>query len=413
MVLALRVGDANADTSPSTLAQPLFFDVVRLRGGGDGGAPAVVASVALPTGREGVAGGASYRGACTLGAGQWLARWNFDRDGMPSNTANGMFGLVPCYDVPAGEELTAAARKTIARVDSRLAIDTKLTGFINTGVSLVAGASSGWRQVASADGVVRFYTAGVAGLDGGVRYIADATALTAGGAFVSTALLLSPVAGSSNVPGRRDVRGLSIYKGRLHVVSSTLDVSWDAITSVGAPGTLPTAPTSSLTRMTPGLVSPCNFVFADSAAVWVSVGNKAAPGTVLLLQRATSGAWSVAHTVVFSFSRFVYSLTGRVEFDRFVVYGADAGSVYRYDTAGVATGVARADVVASAPAGTAYRGVLFAGRSQVTSPSQSESPSLPATPTRTRSASSPSPTRTRSVARTPSRTRTRSRKPRL
>ena len=348
----------------------------------------------------------AYTPGCTLAAGRDDAeRWHFETEGFPSNSQDRAFGLVPCYDVAVGTALSGSSRKTIARVDRTAAVDTSASGFISQVVSEAPGANNGWRQVASPDGA-RFYTASVALLDAGYRYISDVGATDATGSFVSV-----PAFGS-RVAGARDARGVALYGGRLWAAAGPADAGWNTLWQIGG-AAAPTAPTTAYTKLAglpaAGLGSVWTFTFGNSTnAVWAAVERSYAPrGVAQLWQRAASTRpYALALVVTFDPTAPLYVLTSRTEFRRTVLYGTSLGGLFRYDTAGVATGVRSATRLLSADAGTQYRGVMFAG-APVTTPSSSGTPSASVSPSGTPSRSRSRVSRSRSRSRTPSKTRAR------
>jgi hypothetical protein len=375
-IVALRVGDGTYGTSaaPGT-ALPLYWDWYEARRSDARWLSVPVASVAAGASR-----------ACTLAAG--TGAWVYDAEGLPSSSANGGYlAFAPCYNVPAGGRIGSTAAKTIAVLDAAGRSATAIgaaggAGGVSTGAR---GAATGWRQVASLDGRA-FYTGSVAASRYGFRYIGEPGA-------ESTAVRIygqTPYPDGSVQGGTNDVRSVAVARGyyggwRLYGSSSSLDAGWDTVFSIGGM-TLPTGSTGTAAplKSMAGLRSPWTFVFETRARLWVAVDD-GAKGTVQVwaFQSEVLG-WARVATVTLSSER-VRSITGRVEFGGFVLYAADRRRVYRYDTVARATAV-----VATAAAGTAFRGVALPPRKAV-SPSRSASPSRKAsrsgTPTRSRSRS--------------------------
>ena len=396
MVAVLRLGDAENSVAgvDAGTALPLYVDYVAVRSS----SATVVYSIPLPQGPvEDEATGAVTPG-CTLAAGRDSSLWNFNAEGFPSNSANGAFGIIPCYNVPVGATLDGASGKTIALLDRTATVDTSISGFTSQVVRGEAAANDGWRQVASSDGR-RFYTSSVAEYDAGFRYIASPRTLNAEGAFTTVDVLTSSA-------GTLDARGIAFFGGRLYAVAGPAESAFNAIFQVGSGSFPPTTPTSSSAKLTgmPALGGVWTFTFGpDSSSVWAAVEKSSSPkGIAQLWRRATSTASFLKIVdVTFDFSNPLYVLTSRAEFGRTVLYGTSLGGLFRYDTAGLATGSRTAVRLRSAAAGTQFRGVMFAG-APATSPTASGTGSNSRSP-----AATPSRTRTKSASR--SRTRSRSR----
>lgn len=394
----LRLGDAQTPVNayPSGVALPLFVDHVRVRPG-----PAsVVYTAPLPT----TSGDSAP--ACTLAAGDGSGtQWNFDADGLPSNTADLRFGLIPCYDAPVGEAITRDSPRTIARVGRGGSVDTSISGLASE------PADAGWRQVASADGST-FYTAQADGF----RFIPDPRSLDAQGRFVSTRVFNNRGAGSG------DARTLSLFRDRLYVASGYADRPFDTITLAGNPAApAPVALAGQFSRLTASgvsMFSPWTFCWGASwRDVYVAIERSAQSltgprGVVQLWQRPSTagGTFVRVFTIVFSQANAVYSIAGRPEFGSFVLYGVAQRVLYRYDTAGIPLRIGQALPVHTAAPGTQLRGVFFGGLPAETQ-TPSQSPSAPRTRLATVTAArTVSPTRSRQPR---SRTATRTRKPRL
>jgi hypothetical protein len=394
-VVTLRVGD---DAAPASLtggrALPVYVDVYRTR-------PTVarILSVPLPTAGYTDPVTRTYSGACTLATGSAVGRWNFDREGFPSNSADGAVIIVPCYDVPVGSAIGGTSLKTIAVLDRSYAVNTSFTGAISMGVKTgTPTPNNGWRQVASPDGA-SFWTSSVAAADSGYRYIARPMRKTSDGAFVSVAIF--PKTTATYKAGANDARGIAIYGGKLYATAGSVDSGFDRVFNIGF-STPPVAPTDFYKlMMAPQLFSPWTFVFTSQLSLWVAVDRGAgAPGGRGVVQfwgrNATTESFVLRHTVVFSATQAVLSIAGRVEFGRSFVYGVTPTALLRYDSAGVAAKVTTVLQLAPAAANTALRGVMFPG-APLFSPSRSASPSpksRTATPTKTRTVT---PTRSRSM----------------
>ena len=164
-MLVLRLGDPAFTTAlasgalPAFPAYPTYWDEIT---------PAGAVARTTANHRD-TSGGLS---PCTLGVG--VEEWLYDTDGLPSNSADGLLAIAPCFTVPVGSPMRGAldVAKTIAKLPS--------SGYA-TEVGLVLAynasyASGGVRQAATVDGTT-FWLAGMGGLDWGFR------AVTAGGGF--------------------------------------------------------------------------------------------------------------------------------------------------------------------------------------------------------------------------------------
>ena len=162
-MLVLRLGDPAFTTAlasgslPSSPAYPTYWDEVTPAG-------AVVRT------------NANHRDAsnglapCTLGVG--VGDWLYDTDGLPSNSADGLLAIAPCFTIPAGAPMRGAldVAKTISVLrSSGYATEAGLVLSYNTSYAL-----GGVRQAATIDGST-YWLAGMGGLDWGFR------AVTAGG----------------------------------------------------------------------------------------------------------------------------------------------------------------------------------------------------------------------------------------
>ena len=384
MVAVLRLGSAqtSAATASAGTALPVFIDYYRLGSTSGisttGGNSTLLTSIPLPT-VSGVTGG-KYTGACTLGLG--VGDWDYNSEGLPSNTADGAFGLLPCYDVAVGQPIGADARKTIARLDWRHTVDTTTSGFIN---NWPRGSTDGWRQVASRDGR-SFYTASVAQFQSGFRFIADGSKRTSDGSFASARVF--PGTSTTITAGTNDARAIGLYQGRLYAVSGSGDEGWDALFQIGGAGSFaPREPTNSYVRLTTAALGrPWTFAFQSPSQVWIAVEKPTGARGVVecYKQFAPSAGYFKTSAVVLSTSRPVYSLTGRMEGSAFVLYAADRATLYRYDTSSAQS--TAATTLATAPRFGAFRGVLFPADVAPSTPTPTASISpAPARPSASRS----------------------------
>lgn len=342
----LRLGDSETPASDADAgtALPVYVDYYNVLSPATAARPILI--IEVPQGPEVDEEAGTYTPGCTLARGSDASLWNFDKEGFPSNTANGAFGIIPCYDVAVGNTLDGSSPKTIALVDRRHRVDTSLSGYISQQINEEPGSNDGWRQIASATGRT-FYTSSVALYDAGFRYIPNPRSLDSEGSFVSTRILSSSIKA-----GNSDARGIALYNGRLYGVTGGGD-GFDTIFQFGtstwvdrircscrppasqywyqAVGLFctcaystkahpscplfhrsktltycssPTSTTSVATKLTGmgPLSRPWTFVFESTSSLWVAVERTSTPrGTVQQWERATpTSAWTLSRTVTFS-----------------------------------------------------------------------------------------------------------------
>jgi hypothetical protein len=355
-IVVLRAGDGvyRPDESRPGVALPLFWDWISTATGARFNVTPIrgVAATVL---------GARHR-ACTLAVGM-AGYVNLFADGLPTNSADGRLAVVPCYNVPVGGSLGVASPRTIAVLSADGAVDTRVGGNLPSGL---AGAGTGWRQVATVDGT-SFWTAAAAAAGGGFRYAGQP--LTAFDRAV--ALAGRGALGGSKQPGYNDARGLLLAVGpardgtlRLWGASSTLDgAGWATVFSLAkSGGSLPRS-AGAVTAALPGLrfssgASPWGFVFDADGWLWVSVDDPAAAmrGVVQGWRRGAGGTWARQEAVAVA-AETLRSLTGRDEAGAgFALYAASSVAVYRFVAR---SGARSASVVARPPAGTVFRGVVL------------------------------------------------------
>jgi hypothetical protein len=362
-VAVLRVGDAvNTIKAAAGKALPLYVDYYSLRPG-----VGRVLSVPLPT-TPSVDG---KSGACTLAMGKDMTnRWNFATEGFPSNSADGKFGVVPCYNVPVGEDLLGDSGKTFATIDGTQTVSTAYTGFISSIAREEPDANDGWRVFASPNGR-KFYTASVAMYDAGFRYVNDASKTNADDAVVSRRIY--PGSDESITAGTLDARSIVLFGGKLFALCGPKDVGANSVFQIGS-SSAPTTPTNTRVLL-PGLGvlgQAWAFAFADADTLWVSAERGTVKGSVMLYKK-TGANFVLTYTVQFS-TKQIYNLVGRVEFGSYVLYGTDGLKLFRYDSANVAAKINKPVTLATADTSVSFRGVFFAG-APAASPSASVSPS--------------------------------------
>ena len=461
------MGDAHLgthNTAPGT-ALPVAVDYVDAAG-------AVWRTVQLPRNASG------GRAPCTLSYGDVGATstsWWLETEGLPSRASQTRdVVLLPCHGSPAGARFTDLVRdaKTIATVGAAAARDDVAT-LPFEGYTGVRGTGSGLRQAASLDGRSGFWVAGIAASRYGVRHVAR------GGGGNSTRVHGSTFYSSEPLrhqPATLDVRGLGLYGPRLLLSSSYLVernrnmpttsawrgwTPWGGVVLVGDDAAAPpvTAQAASvLVRGFPGRRNYWTFVFEGDHSLWLLedtaryaaashsqaasfdarlAGARAAAGQPALLPggslatrpvhvRTTVGT-AVVHWVWRGAAwgedvparapindDACYSLAGRDEGGAtgWVVYTTSRTALYR-----VVTATRAVTVVARAPAGTLYRGVVlppFGQRSGAAAqplPASLSSADAPEAPPP--SGASPAPGATTRTAAPAAATRTRTPKPRL
>ena len=156
-VLVLRLGDPAftatlaSGTLPAFPAYPTYWDEITPDG----------VIVRTSVNHRDTSGG---QVPCTLGVG--VERWLYDTDGLPSNSADGLLAIAPCFTVPVGSYIGAGLdrAKTITVMrSSGAATEVGLVLAYNSSYSL-----GGIRQAATVDGS-RYWLSGMGGLDWGFR----------------------------------------------------------------------------------------------------------------------------------------------------------------------------------------------------------------------------------------------------
>ena len=324
-VVVYRVGDGS--TSLSGSGAPIFLDEYSPTG-------ALLSSVPLPTAAEGAdkpivgSGSATSEGGLTLSAnGQYLVATGYD-------AAVGISGL--------SSSAAATIPRTIARVDASGNVDTTtaLTDFAD---------GNNPRSAVSNDGS-EFWVGGAAG---GVRYAAL-------GASTSTSLVSSTF---------KNVRQLEIADGQLY---TSADPTKAGITVATVGAGLPTSGTNAVTNLP--FASTASAPAEPYAYSLLTLGTGAAPDTLYAADNSlgavvkyglVDGSWVQQGSVP------VANITGLTANDAsgtVTIYatasGSDgtSGTLYKItDASGIGgTLSGTAAVIASTPAGEAFRGVAFA-----------------------------------------------------
>jgi len=286
--------------------------------------------------------------ACTLGAG--VRNWNYDTEGWLSTSGDGTLVVLPCYNVAAGQLLDSGAdAKTIATVDA----SAKVSSFGFTAWSGSRKQVTGIRQVATVDGT-DFWLSGagpIKSTTSGFRYVAA-------GAPTTTAIM----GDDRENPGKRDARGIAISNGRLYGSDSgEHDMGWGGVFSMGLLQTSENERTESarLLTGTKGTSNPWTFAFATDSIVWVSESpSSTTKGTIVCYRRSgPDSSWIAKERVLLERYQPVYSIAVRKEGKHSAVYAASRTTVYRY-----AVHSRSHSIVASAPEGTAFRGVAIPAR---------------------------------------------------
>ena len=303
-ILVFTAGDASTVGTSLKAGQafPLRADEVDVSTGH------VYATYPLP--RVATAGGAP---ACTVGISNASSSWLQAADGLPSNSADGRFAMIPCFNIAVGANLTMISSKAVFLLD--------VNGQQSYSAPLYAfqglGATSGVRQVASVDGV-SFYLAGASADYWGWRYVPSLSARTT--FFVQGSA-------SATADGYADARGVGIFNNTLFGSAGPSDAG-SAVIQVSMSAALPTTDANDAATLIPS-ADAWTFSFESATSVWLSVdGGAGSRGSVVNYKRTTS--WALATTVIVDTNYPVYSIAGRQEGAfGFVVYAASQIAVYK------------------------------------------------------------------------------------
>ena len=258
----------------------------------------------------------SSQPACTLGVGQSF--WTYSQDGMPSRSADGRVGMVPCFDINEGSRLDLYASKVIALIYPNSSV--AYVGPITNAYQGILG-SPGYRQVASADGR-SFYLAGYGSSNAGFRYVAGTNATQS-----------SLLSGSATVPAPNAI-AVAVYNGQLYGSGGD---SWAGLYALG-PGSgngLPTPPLAEgdFTALT-GVPPLRTFVFEDPQSIWLLLDDARGIIAHYVLSPFTS-SWVLERSV--TAEPYTMSIAGNFEFIpsiadwAWVVYAASASRLWRYE----------------------------------------------------------------------------------
>ena len=332
-VLVFTAGDASTVGTSLKAGQafPLRADEVDVSTGH------VYATYPLP--RVATPGGSP---ACTVGISNTTSYWVQAADGLPSNSADGRFAMLPCFNIPVGSNMTMISSKAVFMLDYYGTISYTAPLYAFQGV----GSASGVRQVASADGST-FYLAGASADYWGWRYTPARTA--------RTTFFVQGSAGVS-ADGYADARGVGIFNNTLYGSAGPTD-SGSSLIQVSAGAALPTSDANDASLLIPASEA-WSFVFENATSLWLSVdGGAGAHGSVVHYTQA-GGSWALAGTVVLDTNYPVYSIAGRQESSPsgFFVYAASEIAAYRYNTASATSTIIQTANVAG---GEYIRGVAF------------------------------------------------------
>jgi hypothetical protein len=412
------VGNAtlNTATADAGTALPVFLDYV------DGSAATAAgrwATVPLRSAPDFVTGAH----ACTLSfgsagedgaAGSTAIDWSWETEGLPGNDASGELVYLPCHTTPAGQPVNTAGRKTIAIVGGDSRPDTFMYW---RGYEGRRGSATGMRTAYSPDGK-RFWVAGVADGLYGLRYLASRSATISTRVYGATRY----DSGAYQM-GTVDLRGLAVWDGYLHLSSSILtepSATERTIALVsGASGRLPTGSvgTNDVSTLrgldiTAQRRSLWGFTFAarghtiwaiDDRSTYVRVPSRrgvddsARPEYARTALRSAFIKYSWTAQPGGAPSRWVQDYTASVVLPDEAVYGVvgrynDRGSFVLFSASrtrvlSVNTVSKTVMTLATAPAGTQFRGVAFVPTGALPkSPSPTRSRSATATRTRSRPA---------------------------
>jgi len=382
-------------------------------------------------------------GACTLSFGDVApdsTSWWLETEGLPSlATLTADAVALPCHDSPAGAPLSALLRdnKTVAVARANSAVDTsvRFAGYVG-----LRGTATGLRQVATPDGR-EFWVAGIANSKFGVRYLGpragsgsapDLAMRNATRVYGSTFFSYRGVA--HHQAASLDVRSIALVGSSLllsssHAVESngvsvpqgTQDgfTPWGGIVQVGRRGGgLPRESTSEATllRGFDGRGNFWGFLFESSESLWALKDTStyiharaqlatafdaqteqplvgARDSRPVLLRTSVSTAIAQWEWVAYAWvARRVpgalvipaacYTLAGRLEraaAPLWVMYTASRDAVFRIVPSQLSVAV-----LAVAPPGQLYRGVVLPPRAPVP-PSAASSPAATPSPAASRS----------------------------
>ena len=277
-------------------------------------------------------------GACTLGHGTALGNWNYNTDGLPSNTEDGRFVIVPCFNTNSGDTMTMMGSKTIALIGTNFSVvySRALYPYIDT------AQQSGFLQVASSD-ATSYWMAGSSRDHSGFRYYSSLTARTS-----------MCIHGASCSRENYAVRGIGVYNGILY--GSAVDAGIATLFRFSHSSPLPSSveQDSIALRGLPLTMSPWTFIFESPTSLWVSVDDSDQwPGAIRHFE-LRDDAWGALETVTLDSVNPTYSITGRVEGSSFVLYAASCSALFRYDSE-----AATSRVIAVPAAGQHFRGVAL------------------------------------------------------
>lgn len=326
--------------------------------------------------------------------------WNYDAEGWPSNSVDGSSHLLPCYarqPNTTAPQLGALRNLAIAVTTASIpghTTDYNLTttivalpsGMFN-GVGSDSGASpygvgtdSGFRQVASVDGISGFWISGIAASNYGYRYLGwgmSSSVLVCGEGVLEAR-------GSAYIePGTDSARGIVIGPdGQLYGASNYhLEHTFGGLYGIGSG--LQTTLTHTVSRIwgisntnpkatTHIAYVPFTFVIESAASIWVSqdLGNGLPASIVQYTQAQGStaiirhGKWASHKVVTVPFEHDpLYSLTGRYEMNAggFVVYAASPSTAYRLAPGAMAVAVVsrRAAPCSDGSHSECFHGVAF------------------------------------------------------
>ena len=254
--------------------------------------------------------------ACTLGTAS-TTNWNQMADGLSSNSQDGQFAIVPCFNIPAGDDMTMISSKSIFLIDKHGSITSSSPIYPYVG----DGDLSGWRQVASVDGT-SFYLTGASSDLWGVRYVPSLTS--------RTTFFVAGSAGPAS-PGYTDARGIGFHSTQGLVATAGPTDAGDSIFVASSSAALPTTDNNNayvLNSIT--TLNAWSFVVQQASRIWFSADFGAgAHGSIVLWDS------SLATPVTVDPNYPIFSIVGRTEAwssGHFVIYGASQAGVYRVDT---------------------------------------------------------------------------------
>ena len=259
-----------------------------------------------------------------------------------SNSDDGRFAMMPCFNLDVGSDMTMVSSKSIYLID--------MHGTVMHSVPLYPyqdlGAASGVRQVASESGDT-FYLAGASADLWGWRYVPSLTSRT-------TYIIQGT---SATAAGYADARSVGIVSGFLYGAAGPTDAGSSFVQIATATATSDTnaAIDYSPTLLAVGLDAWSYYLTSDIFVVSVDGGPGAHGQLNYYIYNGIS--WALNTNVIVDTSYGIYSTAARLEpfaGSGFVVYAASQVALYRVNMTNYSI-----RVVHAAATGEAVRGVAL------------------------------------------------------